>query len=173
MPLPADISEGDALVQLLAALLVERDLDEALTGSSVTCTWHNLANGLRQWLLWEHSDLPSQSRFLLTISQEMAQRAKITPRLASLAPFTGDCTHNDPSEPWTLSDSVNPTSATEEAVTVVDYAMSTYGRDKLPRLLNGIQRYDTWEALIPTVFGVSAAEFEAGWQEYYREDEFR
>jgi hypothetical protein len=53
-------------------------------------------------------------------------------------------------------------------VSLAEYAMSTYGRDKLPRLINDMQRYATWEELIPTVFGVSVTDFEAGWQEYVR-----
>ena len=51
--------------------------------------------------------------------------------------------------------------------------MSTYGRERLPSLIDGMRRYDSWEELIPAVFGVSAAKFEAGWQEYLRKDEAR
>jgi len=50
--------------------------------------------------------------------------------------------------------------------TLVDYAVVTYGRERLPLLLGNLGQFDTWETLIPAVYGVSAAEFEAGWQEY-------
>ena len=53
----------------------------------------------------------------------------------------------------------------------VEYAVFAYGRDRLPTLLDGMHRYDTWETLIPAVYGVSAADFETGWQEYLRKDE--
>jgi hypothetical protein len=50
--------------------------------------------------------------------------------------------------------------------TVLDYTIATYGRQVLPELVAGFRRYDTWAELIPAVFGVSAAKFEAGWQRY-------
>jgi hypothetical protein len=50
--------------------------------------------------------------------------------------------------------------------TVLDYTIATYGRQALPELVAGFRRYDTWAELIPAVFGVSAAKFEAGWQAY-------
>jgi hypothetical protein len=49
---------------------------------------------------------------------------------------------------------------------LIDYAVTTYGREQLPMLVAGLGHYDRWETLIPAVYGVSAAEFEAGWQAY-------
>jgi hypothetical protein len=48
--------------------------------------------------------------------------------------------------------------------TLIEYAAVTYGRDRLPVLVAGLGQYDSWETLLPAVFGVSPAEFEAGWQ---------
>jgi hypothetical protein len=48
--------------------------------------------------------------------------------------------------------------------TLIEYAVATYGRDRLPVLVAGLGQYDSWDTLLPAVFGVSAAEFEAGWQ---------
>jgi hypothetical protein len=50
--------------------------------------------------------------------------------------------------------------------TVIAYSVATYGRDRLPVLLDALDEHATWQGLIPAVFGVSAAEFEAGWQSY-------
>jgi hypothetical protein len=50
--------------------------------------------------------------------------------------------------------------------TLIEYAVATYGRERLPALVVGLGHYDTWNTLLPAVFGVSAAEFEAGWQAY-------
>jgi hypothetical protein len=50
--------------------------------------------------------------------------------------------------------------------TLIEYAVATYGRERLPVLLAGLGQYDTWETLIPAVYGVSASEFERGWQGY-------
>ena len=57
LPLPAQISEGDALLQLVAGLLAQRAVDEALDGSPQVCAWRGLANGVQRWLLWERSAL--------------------------------------------------------------------------------------------------------------------
>ena len=50
--------------------------------------------------------------------------------------------------------------------TLIEYAMVTYGQDRLPALLAGLGKHEGWETLIPAVFNVSAADFEAGWQIY-------
>jgi hypothetical protein len=56
--------------------------------------------------------------------------------------------------------------------TLIDYAVDTYGQERLPLLLNLLDTETGWETLISTVFGVSANEFEAGWQ-VYLEDQYR
>lgn len=50
--------------------------------------------------------------------------------------------------------------------TLIDYATVTYGRDRLPVLLATLGRAQSWATLLPVVYGISAAEFEAGWQAY-------
>lgn len=52
--------------------------------------------------------------------------------------------------------------------TLLDYVTATYGREGIAGLIEGFRQYDTWHALVPAVFGVSAAEFEQGWQAYLR-----
>jgi hypothetical protein len=48
--------------------------------------------------------------------------------------------------------------------TLIEYAVAAYGRERLPGLMAGLGQHERWGTLIPAVFGVSAAEFEAGWQ---------
>jgi hypothetical protein len=50
--------------------------------------------------------------------------------------------------------------------TLIEYAVATYGLERLPVLVAGLGQYESWETLLPAGFGVSAAEFEAGWQAY-------
>jgi hypothetical protein len=49
---------------------------------------------------------------------------------------------------------------------VIEYIVATYGRDKLPSLVDGLGRYVTLDALIPALFGLSLSDFETGWQTY-------
>ena len=55
------------------------------------------------------------------------------------------------------------------AATLIDYVVSTYGREKLPSLVASFQTHDNWTTLSPAVFGVSAEELELGWQGYLAE----
>jgi hypothetical protein len=50
--------------------------------------------------------------------------------------------------------------------TIIEYVVATYGRDRLPQLIAAWGEHASWETLIPAVFGIPAAEFEAGWQAY-------
>jgi hypothetical protein len=61
--------------------------------------------------------------------------------------------------------------------TLVEYVVSRYGREQLPALLAALGQHWSWTTLSPAVFGLSAAEFAAGWHtylaEHYRLDEDR
>jgi hypothetical protein len=50
--------------------------------------------------------------------------------------------------------------------TLIEYAVDAYGYDHLPVLLDGLAQYESWDTLIPAVYGVSRSEFEQGWQAY-------
>lgn len=54
--------------------------------------------------------------------------------------------------------------------TLVEYFVQTYGREQLSALVDGFRTHDRWETLIPDATGVTAAEFEAGWQRYVTEE---
>ncbi len=57
----------------------------------------------------------------------------------------------------------------DEAVaveTLIEYAVTTYGRAQLPALVAGLGQYTSWDTLIPAVYGVPVVEFQAGWQAY-------
>lgn len=50
--------------------------------------------------------------------------------------------------------------------TLIDYAVATYGRERLPALVAALGQHEHLETLIPAVYRVSAAEFEASWRTY-------
>jgi len=65
-----------------------------------------------------------------------------------------------------LTDSVSYPGQAVMLATLIEYAVATYGRERLPTLVAGLGQHESWETLIPAVYGVSPAEFEAGWQAY-------
>jgi hypothetical protein len=48
--------------------------------------------------------------------------------------------------------------------TVIDYAVSVYGRESLPAFVLALDDHDSWETLVPAVYGVSLEEFEEAWR---------
>jgi len=62
-----------------------------------------------------------------------------------------------------------PASHPGEAIavaTLIDYIVTTYGRDHVPSLVVNLGRYDTWLELTPAIFGATATELETGWQQH-------
>jgi hypothetical protein len=101
------------------------------------------------------------------------------------------CSEGDDSSrsPWSLSSlptglgelylhrgldgpSVEPAGRAVALETVFEYIVAAYGRDQLPCFVEALDQHIFWQALIPAVFGISAAEFEAGWQAYLA-DQYR
>ena len=68
----------------------------------------------------------------------------ILPRLAWLGPDHSACSPDSITRK--RSTGYRPKSA---AAAFVEYAVSTYGRDRLPALIDGMNRYDTWEDAHP------------------------
>lgn len=52
------------------------------------------------------------------------------------------------------------------AFTLIDYIVDTYGQEQLPLMLDRVGSVQSWEMLAQTAFGISAAELEAGWNQY-------
>jgi hypothetical protein len=70
----------------------------------------------------------------------------------------------DVSVEWSSGALIHHPGQTVALATLIEYAVATYGYDHLPALVASLGRYDSWETLLPAVYGVSASEFEAGWQ---------
>jgi hypothetical protein len=120
--------------------------------------WQPLRDGLRLWIRQTHNTLPSAyqddlSRVLRT------WRQTDTLQLSHLTAYNICC-------PWHSNDDTYNESRKAASRTLVSYAMQTYGHETLPSLIEAMGEHDTWEELIPAAFGVSAEEFERGWQEY-------
>jgi hypothetical protein len=72
-------------------------------------------------------------------------------------------------DPYDFVQLVHRPDRTVALATLIDYAVVTYGRERLPALMAGLGQSTTWETLLPPVFGVSPAEFETGWQAFLAE----
>ncbi|MBV7329778.1 hypothetical protein KFU94_16340 [Chloroflexi bacterium TSY] len=74
-----------------------------------------------------------------------------------------------PNSDWTeASNEVTYWTQMKGLETVLDYVVTEYGQQQLLTLFVGFSQHTSWETLIPTTFGVSSAEFEAGWHNYLR-----
>jgi hypothetical protein len=157
--LPVALDPGEALARLVGGVLARRALDEALALAPPAATWQpEVVDGLALWLQWEQSDLPGQERACLEAEAQASLARGWRPRLAAIR-------HDVPSQPWscTTASRVQPPPAML-AEMLIAYGMYAYGHDRLPALVEGLRRTQGWEELIPAVFGVTAEEFEEGWQ---------
>jgi hypothetical protein len=67
---------------------------------------------------------------------------------------------------WSNRHAINHPGQAVALATLLEYAVAAYGRERLPALVAGLGQYENWDMLLPAVYGVSPAEFEAGWQAY-------
>jgi hypothetical protein len=86
--------------------------------------------------------------------------------LRHLNQFTVPVTKRSALSDRPLPEGQAPRGQTIALATLIDYAVVTYGRERLPALVAGLGQSESWETLLPAVYGVSAAEFDAGWQRY-------
>lgn len=152
-PVPVEVNEADYLADTIARPLAQHVLNEYFWEHWIDEQWVPLAHGVRYWL-WrgvDTVDRPSGWRYAMhqRLRDTLSKRASL--RLADLDGRTA----------WDDSIVRNLT-----ASTVVEYGVTAYGRDRLAPLLDALDEHESWETLVPAVFGVSAAEFEAGWRDH-------
>jgi hypothetical protein len=99
----------------------------------------------RKWETWQWTDWP------------------LSPPLTRLAQLSVPQPKPLDSISWRV---VHHPSQTVALATLIEYAVATYGRERLPGLVAGLGQHESWETLLPAVYGVSATEFEAGWRAY-------
>ena len=165
LQVPEGLTYAEVLRQSIAVPLIAYTFDELLSArQQPKCGWQALVDGFSRWLQWEDVDLPSWYRQTLDINLRQWLLENPYPKLAQIAPITTSgvgCCPN--SCGYGHTDSRMQRIILAE--TLIDYAVTAYGREDL-RLIDGLRQHDTWESLIPAVFGVSAKEFESGWHAY-------
>lgn len=154
---PTSVSNAEYLHQMIMRPLSQRIFSEVLRVVPVRPQWDPLAQGLRYWL-WQSADMhmvPSGWRYSMErlLREELARRPSL--RLTDVNRWTT----------WS-----NHAVRNMVASTVIAYAVETYGRDTVAPLLRASSRNETWETMVPAVYGVSAETFEAGWRAYLAEE---
>jgi hypothetical protein len=154
---PAELSPSDYLLHRIARTLIYQviNLRRETTGDMVTVydNWQPVRRGLRTWL---QNDLLLQrwpwDEEAARLFQSQS-RARLPLKLTAVTERSEDQLTNRSAMMWQSA----------AAESMIDYAVQTYGRERLPDLVQGFRTYSAWSELIPHVFGDSVEEFEAGW----------
>ncbi len=159
MRVSAPSTNADTLRQTLYATLAYRLILLALQEHQPQVAWRSLVDGLKLWAYSAHCEFGADRtndlnhRLRQRLANEMPMRL---PVLSVVPPPLVD-----PEETQVTGWQQNVV-----AKTITDYMIATYGRGSLARLLDGMHQHDSWQSLIPAVFGISMEEFESGWQAY-------
>jgi hypothetical protein len=149
---PAE-SASATVVQSLRVALTHVVLAEEMAAAPIHRKWNFLVDGLRKWLetcFDAQGERPCEDRL-----------GPSTVLNASPPMMLADLTFAD-------SDWVTATWQTERvhgAKWLVAYIVDAYGMEMLPALLAGLRPHDSWQTLIPAVFGLSVEQFEQDWQQ--------
>ena len=162
LPALEGLTDADVLRASILEPLAEYVVSKILSQAQVQCQWRALAQGVRLWARQEYRVLPSAYEHeMQSVLHSWSDLG--SDRLFSFAEGSPSCFGF---QYHTSLDMV----ADMVAKTVVSFAMLTYGHEAVPSLIEAAGEYDTWEELIPAVFGVSAEEFEQGWQAYLADE---
>lgn len=127
----------------------------------------DIADLCAQYAAWDLA--PIDFSIPLGCDSDVGSGAYLIPQPVALAalglPETFENTFAQDSSSWVLTS----TSRRVGLALFFEYAAESYGEEKLPVLLGALAQHESWDALIPAVYGVSLEEFEEGWQEWREE----
>lgn len=150
----------DALTNTLLGKLALHVLDRALQNRKIQPQWQVMILALKTHLQFEYGYNQNwQADSTLLANGHQAQNRPLSLVLAEQS-ATADLT--DPGL------HVSPT-ALATAEPLVEFILATYGYAEVPALLDAFATHESWETLIPSVFGISAGEFQKNWHAYLRQ----
>lgn len=159
---PAHIPASRQLAESVIYPLAGHLLAEAVSAQDATGInpgWYLVLRGVQSWLAQEVNPISPIPPTALPIPQAALDLYVETNGLPTLDALR---VSRDPDFTWAAGWS------SQAAHSLVAYAMTTYGPDKVDDLVAGLTQHESWETLIPALFGVTAGEFEAGWHAYLR-----
>ncbi|RIK36940.1 MAG: hypothetical protein DCC55_25795 [Chloroflexi bacterium] len=158
---PAELSDADYLAHQLISRVTTRTFNRLFTDYERTNTyqWRTMLWALNGWvrseLVGQRSPWHQQAELLF--EREMANKLPL--RLS-------DIENRYPS--WRV-DQQGMMLDYVRAESVVVYTMNELGRDRLRELVMAFHQHGSWIGLVTDLFGVTVAEFEAGWNDYLTE----
>ena len=165
--IPREQSDAEYLAYEIMGWFTYRVIRDAMPNSSgrYLYRWPILVLGLRSWLRYDLLDQPSPWHVQAgEILREAAPEylpinlGHVTDLMSSKRP-----SHTDVILRYLAAESF------------MQFVVDSYGRERLPELLNALVRYGTWQEIIPPLYGTSLDEFVKDWnthllQEYGLED---
>lgn len=160
----APLTEADAFVCAVLEEISGEIIVEAIPSVEETGSWQiapAFVQGLWMWVDVRNCSLTHTRNQRESAHYFGAERR--LPRLQELVPALYNYPYRSASSGQTERDA-------RVFASLIEYATQKYGAGRLPLLLSELQQPVTWERLIPAVFDVSAAEFEAGWWVWLEEE---
>ncbi|MEZ4868832.1 MAG: hypothetical protein R3C14_46335 [Caldilineaceae bacterium] len=167
LPIPIPFTEADMLRSDMIRHLATLTLFRKMAPPSYAAWWNDPGvQGVLRWLI----DHGQAERMVLprydTTRQAGPQPLVVNPTTQLAALSVRDQqpqTHSLYLVENYLMPALDRQAMTVESV--VDYALTTYGQEHLPSLIEAMRRQEDWPALVPALCGVSVATFERGWHE--------
>lgn len=155
---PDNLSDQTYLLQTIGGRFITQAVTTKMSkpGESYNYRWRTMLRAVTTWL---RADLLKQRA-------PWYDQAKATFREDSAEFLPLKLTDLNTWRAGQPSDRAHILAQSIAAESFIDYTINTYGRDKLPVLLQGFSQAEKWEDLIPQVFGKSVATIEEDWNRY-------
>lgn len=151
------LSEADVFVQTVTSGLTYQVLRDvrAPQGWTYSSLWNAIFPGLHSWLMASASQQPVlwDARAEALLQQQLAAHGPLRLVNLSYMPLP-----TEQAEEWLWR--------MKAGEAMMDYIVLTYGEKKIPPFIKGLSTYSSWATLVPGLFDVPLAEFEADWNRY-------
>ena len=149
----------DALTNALLGKLALHVLNQALQNRNIQPQWQVMIVALKTHLQLAYGyNQDWQSDSTLLANRHQAQNRPLSLVLVGQS-ATADLTD--------FGLHVSPT-AFATAEPLIEFILATYGYAEVPALLDALATHESWETLVPSVFGISAGEFQENWHAYLK-----